>query len=641
VAVSHDTARRASTAVSVTYDELPAVITLEEAIAQNLFHECPPYVNRIIRGDTKVAFESCHYVIDGEVRIGSQEHFYMETHSVRVVPTGEDGKIDVYSGEQCTPKIQEQLASVLNILSNKVTVHVKRMGGAFGGKEHRTFLVTLPTAIAAQRYNLPARCVLDRVKDMQITGYRRPNLAKYKVGFNKDGRLQAVDITMYANDGYISEEGWAIMLGSMSEVDACYAVPNISARGYLCKTNLPPSNYMRGAGRPPAAFIAEHWIRAVADFLNVSAAEIQQLNIYQPGALSVVNVSIEASLGRCLNDVLKQSCYQMELQHVIEFNSKSKYVKRGIDVVPVKFGPVLPTFLMQAAALVHIYLDGSVLISHGGVESGQGLHTKMIQIASRSLDVSIDLIHISETASNLVANAVVTAGSLGSDLFGGAVLNACEILFERLKPYRHKYPDSTWRELINAAYTDRVNLSCFGFYKCPHSTGFDWQSLTGHFCSYYTYGAAVVQVEVDCLTGNYVVPKVDIVMDVGRSLNPAIDVGQIEGGFVMGLGFYALEEHQFNASGHLNTIGAGKYHIPSVSSVPLQMNITLLKDCRNPKTVYSSRGIGEPPLLLSSAVFFAIRNAVKSARADAGFSPDFVFDSPATVHKILLACSMP
>jgi len=641
VAVSHDTARRASTAVSVTYDELPAVITLEEAIAQNLFHECPPYVNQISRGDTKAAFELCHHVINGEVRIGSQEHFYMETHSVRVVPAGEDGEIDVYSGEQWSTLIQEQLASVLNIMSNKITVHVKRMGGAFGGKEFRTFLVTLPTAIAAQRYSQPARCILDRAKDMQITGYRRPSLAKYKIGFNKDGKLQALDITMYANDGYISEHGWAFTMASMTQVDACYAVSNISARGYQCRTNLPPSSVMRGAGQPQAAFIAEHWIRAVADFLNVSTAEIQKLNMYEPGALSVVNVSIEASLGHCFDDVLEQSCYHTEVQRVLEFNSKSRYVKRGIDVVPLKFGPGLPAFWMQAAALVHIYLDGSVLISHGGAESGQGLHTKMIQVASRSLDVPIDLIHISETASDLVANAVVTGGSSGSEIFGGAVMNACKILLERLKPYRQTNPDSTWQELVNAAYADRVNLSCIGFFKCPHSIGFDWQNLTGHYCSYYTYGAAVVQVEVDCLTGNYVIPKVDIVMDVGKSLNPAIDVGQIEGGFVMGLGFYALEEHRFNASGHLETIGAGKYHIPSVSSVPLQMNITLLKDCGNPKAVYSSRGIGEPPLLLSSAVFFAIRNAVKSARADAGFSPDFVFDSPATVHKILLACSTP
>jgi len=639
VAESHDIARRATAAVSVIYDELPAVITIEEAIAQNSFHECLPYTNRISRGDTKAAFESCDHVVEDEVRIGSQEHFYMETNSVRVVPAGEDGEIAVFSGVQQATLVQEQVASVLNILSNKVTVHVKRLGGAFGGKEFRTFLITLPAAIAAQRYSRPARCVLDRPKDMQITGYRRPYLSKYKVGFNKDGRLQALDITMYANDGYVSAFGFAFMMESLTEVESCYAVPNISARGFQCKTNLPPSSVMRGAGHPQVVFFAEHWIRAVAEFMNVPAAEIQQMNLYPAGALSIVNCSIEASLSRCFTDVLEQGCYQKEQQRVIEFNRNSKYVKHGIDAVPIKFGPMLPPFLMQGAALVHIYLDGSVLISHGGVETGQGLHTKVIQIASRSLDVPVDLIHVSETASNVVANATVTAASTGSELFGGAILSACEILLEILKPYRQKNPDTTWRELVNAAYTDRVNLSCLGFYKCPHSMGFDWLNQSGRHCNYYTYGAAVVQVEVDCLTGNYMIPKVDIVMDVGKSLNPAIDVGQIEGGFVMGLGLYALEEHRFGADGHLATVGTRTYHIPSVSSVPLQMNVTLLKDSGNPKAVYSSKGIGEPPLLLSSAVFFAIRNAVKAARADAGLPSDFVFDSPATVGKILLACS--
>ena len=639
VAESQDAARRASTAVSITYDDVPAIITIEEAIAQNSFHESPPHTNRNFRGDTKAAFESCDHVVEGEVRIGGQEHFYLETQCARVVPAGEDGEIAVYAGISSISALREKLASTLNILSNKVTVHVKRMCGAFGGKEHPACLIVLPTAIAAQRYGRPVRCVLDRLTDMQITGYRRPYLAKYKVGFNKDGRLQAVDVTMYTNDGYTSEHGWLFM--ATTDVEGCYAVPNISARGYQCRTNLPPSTAMQGVGKPQVTFIAEHWIRAVADFLNVPVVQIQQLNLYQAGALSLVNNTIEASLGHCFSDVLKQSCYVTEQQRVIDFNRESKYVKQGIDVVPVKFAPYLPAFCMQAAAMIHLHLDGSVLISHGGVESGQGLHTKMIQIASRALHVPLELIHISETASNLVPNPTLTAGSTGSELYGGAVLNACETLLERLKPYKQKNPDATWRELVNTAYADRVNLSCLGFYKCPHSVDFDWQNQSGRFYNYYTYGAAVVQAEVDCLTGSYVITKVDIVMDVGKSLNPAIDVGQIEGAFIMGLGLYTIEEHRFSADGHLETIGCGKYHIPSVSCVPLQMNVTLLKASENPKAVYSSKGIGEPPLLLSCAVFFAIRSAIKSARADAGLPSDFVFDSPATVGKILLACSMP
>jgi xanthine dehydrogenase/oxidase len=361
--------------------------------------------------------------------------------------------------------------------------------------------------------------------------------------------------------------------------------------------------------------------------------------MYTLGQLNITNVPVEAGLHRCFKDVLKQSDFELERQRIIEFNQKCRYTKRAIDVVPVQFGVGMLPIMMQGMALLHVYLDGSILLAHGGVESGQGLHTKMIQVASRALNVPVDLFHISETSTGSVPNASVTGGSSGSDINGMAVLNACEILSERLKPYRDANPSATWQQLVASAYSNRVNLSATGFFKCPYSENFDYQSGKGQLHVYNTYGAAVAQVEVNCLTGIYTILKVDIVMDVGKSLNPAIDIGQIEGGFVMGIGYHALEEHRYGPDGCLQTSGAGKYHIPSVSSIPLEMNVTLLKDSGNPKAVYSSKGIGEPSLLLSSAVFFAIRDAVVAARSEAGLPSQFTLNSPATVRDILLACT--
>ncbi|ELU10726.1 hypothetical protein CAPTEDRAFT_113030, partial [Capitella teleta] len=571
----------------------------------------------------------------GEMRVGGQEHFYMETHSCIAIPKGEDGEVEIISSTQNLNSAQKWGASALGVPMNRINAKAKRLGGGFGGKESRGNIVSNPTIVAANKLQKPVRCVLERHEDMVMSGSRHPFLGRYKVAFDNEGKVLAVDIQLYSNCGHTMDVSCDVLETAMLNADNSYFFPSARVTGLLCKTNTPSSTAFRGFGGPQAMIITETFMRDIAAQLGKPTDQVQRMNLYRENDVTFYGQPIiNCSVLKCWDEVIKRSSYEQRKDSLKEFNAKNPWRKRAMALTPVKYGiSFTTTFLNQAGALVHVYTDGSVLVTHGGIEMGQGLHTKMTQVASRALGIPINLIHISETNTSTVPNSSATAGSASSDLNGMALMLACEIILKRLHPYKEKNPSLKWEDLVSAAYFDRVSLSAAGFYRTP-DIGFDWEAGEGQPFAYFTQGAACSEVEIDCLTGDHTVLRTDIVMDVGKSLNPAIDVGQIEGAFVQGYGMFTVEELRTSPDGSLLTLGPATYKIPSLSDIPLEFNVSLLHGSSNPKAVYSSKAIGEPPLFLSASVFFAIKEAVKCVRKEAIFP----FNSPATCERIRLAC---
>lgn len=424
----------------------------------------------------------------------------------------------------------------------------------------------------------------------------------------------------------------------MNHFNNAYFIPNIRCIGYLCRTNLPSNTAFRAFGAPQAMMVGEHIIRDLARAMNKPAISIMELNLFKENDKTIWNQELTlCTLQRCWSECLTQSDLSRRAKEVDEFNRQHRWRKRGISIVPTTYSIGFSEhFFMQGGALVLVYTDGSVLLSHTGIEMGQGLHTKMIQIAARVLNIEEKLIFISETATDKIPNTIATAASIGSDLNGMAVMNACQILAKRLKPYREKYANETWTFCVNKAYMDRVSLSAAGFYP---NRNFDFQrDLSDTDLHYFTYGAGVSEVEIDCLTGDHQVLRTDIVMDVGTSLNPAIDIGQIEGAYMQGYGLYTMEEMIYSPEGAVYSRGPGMYKLPGFGDIPAVFNVSLLKGSSNPRAVYSSKAIGEPPLFLSAAVFFAIKEAIGAARADENMDRNVQLFSPATAAKIRMAC---
>nr|CAB3267783.1 xanthine dehydrogenase/oxidase-like [Phallusia mammillata] len=639
VADSQARAQRAAQLVKIDYEDIsPVVITIEEAVSEKSFRSP---IHKVVKGNAEETMTSCDQVIEGEVRTAGQEHFYMETQVCLAVP--KDGEeMEVYSSNQDPEALQKTSSAVLGVGQNKVQVRVKRLGGGFGGKATRFLLLSSPVIVAAAKCGRPVRCMLTRQEDMSITGTRHPFLGKYKIGCTKEGRLVSLVLDLFSNGGNTQDSSMYVMAKAMINSDNCYCIPNMLIRGTVCKTNIVSNTAFRGFGAPQAMFIAESWITAVAERLGLSTEKVRETNLYRAGDLTHFNQVLETSNARrCWEECMKISQFDKRRIEVDAYNSKNRWRKRGLACVPTKFAIGIKEYRCQAGALINIYTDGSVYLTHGGTEMGQGLHTKMIQIASRCLGIPVSRIHISETSTTHVPNGGTTAGSLGSDMNGMAVKAACDEIVSRLAPIRKKFPELSWDKLILQAYMERVSLSATGFYRIPDMYS-NWDvhtgTVKGRHSNYYTYGAAVSEVEVDCLTGDHVVLQTDIVMDVGRSLNPAIDIGQIEGGFVQGYGMFTMEEPLHAPSGHLLTVGPGAYKIPGFGDCPRQFNVHLLRNSENDKAIYSSKGIGEPPFFLSASVLYAIKSAVGSARNDSGIFGPFRMDAPATAERIRMAC---
>ncbi|XP_008556718.1 xanthine dehydrogenase [Microplitis demolitor] len=637
VAVDQITAQKAARAVMIEYEELePILVSIEDAIKAESFMPTTP--KSIKQGDVHQAFAESDHVLEGEVKMGGQEHFYLETHATLAIPKETD-EIELYCSTQHPTEVQKLISHVLGISMNRITVRVKRMGGGFGGKESRGMLVALPAALAAYNLRKPVRCMLDRDEDMMISGARHPFMFKYKVGFTKDGLIKGVEIKIYNNGGYSVDLSVSVLERSMFHCENAYKFPVINVTGYACMTNLPSNTAFRGFGGPQGMFAAENIMWDIANYLGMEPAKVSEINLYKENDLTHYNQPlIGCSLQRCWQQCIISSNYHERYAAVKKFNQENRYRKRGISVIPTKFGIAFTAlFLNQGGALVHIYHDGSVLISHGGTEMGQGLHTKMIQVASRILKVNPDKIHISETATDKVPNTSATAASAGSDLNGMAIINACNEILSRIEHIMKANPSDTWEQWISKAYFERISLSATGFYRTP-DIGYSFDTNSGNPFNYFTYGVACSEVEVDCLTGDHQVLRTDIVMDLGDSLNPAIDIGQVEGGFIQGLGLFTLEELIFSPTGTLYSRGPGAYKIPGFADIPQEFNVSLLRDAPNPRAVFSSKAVGEPPLFLASSIFFAIKNAVQAARKDTNASNLFRLDSPATAARIRMAC---
>ncbi|XP_027866259.1 xanthine dehydrogenase/oxidase isoform X1 [Xiphophorus couchianus] len=636
VADSQLHAQRAAKAVRIQYEELKPIVTIQEAIAAQSFYEP---IRTIQNGDLEAGFKQADHILEGEIHMGGQEHFYLETNVTLAVPREEDGEMELFISSQSPSDSQSFVAKALGVPANRVLVRVKRMGGGFGGKESRTTVLSTVVAVAANRLKRPVRCMLDRDEDMLITGGRHPFYGKYKVGFLQSGKVVALDVSFYSNSGNSMDLSQAIMERALFHMENSYRIPNVRGQGFMCRTNLPSNTAFRGFGGPQGMMVAENWITDVAHSLGHSPEEVRRLNLYLEGESTPYNQILHGlTLDRCWDECLSRSEYEQRRAAADLFNRQNRWTKQGLAIVPTKFGiSFTATFLNQAGALVHIYRDGSVLLTHGGTEMGQGLHTKMVQVASRVLGIPCSKVFISETSTNTVANTSPTAASASTDLNGAAVQNACEILLKRLEPFKTKNPKGSWEDWVNAAYFDRVNLSANGFYKTP-DLGYDFDTNSGRAFNYYSYGVACSEVEIDCLTGAHKNLRTTIVMDVGHSLNPAIDIGQVEGGFMQGLGLFTLEELHYSPQGVLLTRGPGSYKIPAFGDIPTQLTVSLLRDAPNEKAIFASKAVGEPPLFLAASVFYAIKDAVRAARAESQMMGPFRLDSPASAERIRNAC---
>ncbi|ODN01215.1 Xanthine dehydrogenase/oxidase [Orchesella cincta] len=586
VAVDPLTAEKASKLVEMKFEELTPILTIEDAVKKESYHA----VRKLRAGNIAEAFEKADEILEGEMRIGGQEHFYMEPQSCIATPK-EDQEMDILMSCQGPDYVQKLVAKALKIPANRVKVRCRRMGGGFGGKESRTCLVSLPTVMAAVKLGKSVKTVMNRWDDMVVTGGRHPFQCRYKLAITKEGRILGVQATLYSNGGCSSDASPPVMEKALMSIEAVYTIPHWDMHGFACKTNLASNTAFRGYGGPQASIFMENIIDAVAEKVGKSPVEIREMHLQQQnGDKSPMGYVItDCMVRKCWEECVRGSNYQERKAKVDEFNKENHWKKRGITVTPMKHNVGFHMSLLnQGGALVMIYTDGSVGLNHGGTEMGQGLHTKMAQIASRALGIPIAKIYQSEASTDKVPNATATCASMSSDLNGMAVMYACQKLAKRLEPFKKANPNGTWEDWVGAAYFNRVNLSAVGFFELDLNYDFDNpQDLRRDPQFYVVYGVAVSEVEVDCL---------------------------------------------------MITKGPGMYKIPSMGDIPRVFNVSMLRGAPNPKAVYSSKGLGEPPLFLAASIFFAIKEAIKAARKEVGLSPLFRFDAPATVERIRLAC---
>uniref|UniRef100_A0A2K5QHE6 aldehyde oxidase n=1 Tax=Cebus imitator TaxID=2715852 RepID=A0A2K5QHE6_CEBIM len=618
-------AKRAAKRVKIIYQDLePLILTIEEAIQHNSFFKPE---RKLEYGNVDEAFKVVDHILEGEIHMGGQEHFYMETQSMLVVPKGEDQEMDVYVSTQFPKYIQDIVASTLKLPANKVMCHVRRVGGAFGGKVFKTGTIAAVTAFAANKHGRAVRCVLERGEDMLITGGRHPYLGKYKAGFMNDGRILALDMEHYSNAGASLDESLLVIEMGILKMDNAYKFPNLRCQAWACRTNLPSNTAFRGFGFPQAGLITESCITEVAAKCGLSPEKVRMINMYKEIDQTPYKQEINAkNLAQCWRECMAMSSYSQRKVVVEKFNVENYWKKKGLAMVPLKFPVGLGSRAAgQATALVHIYLDGSVLVTHGGIEMGQGVHTKMIQVRILRWEDCLS------PGGRGCSEPIVPPNS---SLDGR---NACQTLLKRLEPIISKNPKGTWKDWAQTAFNESISLSAVGYFR-GYESDMNWEKGEGHPFEYFVYGAACSEVEIDCLTGDHKTIRTDIVMDVGCSINPALDIGQIEGAFIQGMGLYTIEELNYSPQGVLHTRGPDQYKIPAICDMPTQLHISLLPPSQNSNTLYSSKGLGESGVFLGCSVFFAIHDAVSAARRERGLRGPLRLNSPLTPEKIRMAC---
>ncbi|MDK1490040.1 xanthine dehydrogenase molybdopterin binding subunit [Sinorhizobium sp. 7-81] len=656
IAETRDVARRAARLAKITYRDLPHMIDVADAIAGGGELVTPPLT--LQRGDAQGELQRAPRRLKGRMRIGGQEHFYLEGHVALAIP-GEDDEMVVWSSTQHPSEIQRMVAHVLGVPSNAVTVHVRRMGGGFGGKETQGNQFAALAAVAARKLRRAVKFRPDRDDDMIATGKRHDFLVDYDVGFDEAGHILAVDATYAARCGYSADLSGPVTDRALFHADNAYFYPHVKLASQPLKTNTVSNTAYRGFGGPQGMLGGERIMEEIAYALGKDPLEVRKLNFYgdkdSGRNVTPYHQKVEDNIIRQIVDELEASAdYQARRAAIIDFNRSSRVIRKGIALTPVKFGISFTlSHLNQAGALVHIYTDGSVHLNHGGTEMGQGLYTKVAQVLADSFQIDLDRVKITATTTGKVPNTSATAASSGSDLNGMAAFDAARQIKERLVAFAAERWQTTaenvtfvpnhvkigdelvpFAELVAQAYAARVQLSAAGFYKTPK---IHWDRATGRGTPFYyfAYGAAVSEVSIDTLTGEYLVDRVDVLHDVGRSLNPAIDLGQIEGGFVQGMGWLTTEELWWDEKGRLRTHAPSTYKIPLASDRPKIFNVRLAEWSENAeKTIGRSKAVGEPPLMLPISVLEALSMAVASV-ADYRECPRL--DTPATPERILLA----
>ncbi|CAF0901045.1 unnamed protein product [Adineta steineri] len=656
VADTEEHARQAAVLVKIEYEELsPLILTIDEAIENESYLGPPGKQEKLLQiGDIDEGFKKSDHILEGTFYIGAQEHFYMEPNAYLVQPVSEGHytQLHVYSTTQAMTQLQTAIAEVLGLNANEVTCHVTRVGGGFGGKESRNMIPCIAIALAAYELQLPVRLRLTREEDMKITGHRHPFKILYKVGFLKNGKLKSLDIRLFGNGGCSADSSLFMLERTMTHCDNIYKCENMRVRGRACRTNLPSNTAMRGFGAPEGLLAADIILDQISTYLqpNGDSSIIRELNIYKPGEKTYFNQTIEKKdwhVPEMWTKLKKTAEYEKRLKDVEEFNKKNEFRKRGLNMTGTKFGIGITSalFFHQAGALINIYKDGSVLITHGGVEIGQGLQVKMMQITAEQLDIDMSLVRLFETATDKIPNTTATVGSLSADIYGPALINACQQINKNLAPLKRKHPTLTWPKLCEQAYNDRIQLFASGFYSVPDKfIKNNFENSEVNFM-YFTQGVGMSEVEIDCLTGDFHILRTDILMDFGKSLNPSIDIGQIEGAFMQGVGYLTMEEliqgdsqHPWiSQQGSLHNADSNKYKIPMANDVPIDFRITLLSEHESSEhaVVYSSKAVGEPPLFLSATVYFAIKHAISAYRPG---KESFTLNIPATCERIRMAC---
>jgi xanthine dehydrogenase large subunit len=654
IAETRDAARRAAVRVKIEYRDLPHVTDVLEAAAANYPLVVDPL--KLERGDIAAGFAKATNILEGEMRIGGQDHFYLEGHISFAIP-GEDDEITLFSSTQHPSETQHMVGQVLGLASNAVTINVRRMGGAFGGKETQANLFAAVAALAAKKYRRAVKIRPDRDDDMTATGKRHDFHVGYKVGFDDDGRIEAVDATFSARCGFSADLSGPVTDRALFHADNCYFYPHVRLRSRPLKTNTVSNTAFRGFGGPQGMVGGERMIEDVAYALGKDPLDIRKLNFYggEGRNLTPYHQTVEDNIiGRIIEE-LETSCdYATRRAEVLAFNRKSQIIKRGIALTPVKFGiSFTKTEYNQAGALVHLYADGSIHLNHGGTEMGQGLYTKVAQVVADEFQVDLDRIKVTATTTGKVPNTSATAASSGSDLNGMAAVNAAQQIKARLVTFaaerwgvsekdvafepnmiRIGAERIAFSEFIKIAYGSRIQLSAAGFYKTPK---IHWNRAEGRGRPffYYAYGASCSEVSVDTLTGEYQVDRTDVLHDVGKSLNPALDIGQVEGAFVQGMGWLTTEELWWDAKGRLRTHAPSTYKIPLASDRPRIFNVKLAEwSVNREETIRRSKAVGEPPFMLPISVLEAISMAAASV-AEYRIAPRV--DAPATPERVLLA----
>jgi len=626
-----EAAQRGAARVVAEYRPLPALLTVEDAIAAGAFHSGPL---RMRRGDAATAIAAGPHRLAGELRIGGQEHFYLETQCA-IAWLDESGGVALHSSTQHPTETQEVVARVLGLARNQVTVECLRMGGAFGGKEVQANPWAAIAALGAWKTRRPVRVRLPRVLDMALTGKRHPFVANFEVGFDGEGRIHGVIINLYSDAGWSLDLSEPVMWRAMFHADNAYYLPAAEVTGFVCRTHKTSQTAFRGFGGPQGMLVIEDILDRVARTLELPPEVVRERNFYREGHTTHYGQPVKdaSRMARIWERLAETSDFAARRAAVRRFNAQHAHAKRGLGMTPVKFGiSFTATFYNQGGALVLIYRDGSVQVNHGGTEMGQGLHTKIRQIAAQKLGVPLEAIRMMPVRTDKIPNTSPTAASAGTDLNGAAVANACEELKARLAPIAAEMPGSTFAEVVEAAYRRRIPLFAEGYYRTP-GVHFDAKTGQGAPFYYFAWGAAVTEVEVDGFTGEHRVLRTDILQDAGDSLSPLIDRGQIEGGFVQGLGWLTLEELLWDAEGRVATGGASTYKLPSWTELPEVFQVAFLERATEPGVILGSKAIGEPPLMLAISAREAIRDAIAAFGAGGLVS----LDSPATPERIYWA----